>query len=151
MIASSAMYGQSLLHYAELLEPFLYFEMIPQFNDNYIPIISSGYNGVDANINVIVSGEVPYGTYLGIIFNDDSTVKDAEGNLVHYANEFLWAEEEFAPGKFIKWSNTTYRIMPTNSWKRQAGFTQYGIERIVGSDGQGIVPSNLNSGSSNYI
>lgn len=151
MIASSTIYGQTLLHYAELLEPFEYFQMTPEISDNYIPVVTSGYNGTDANFQVLVSGEVPYGTYLGIIFNDDSTVKDAEGNLVHYSNEFLWAEEQLAPGKFVKWDNTTYRIMPTNSWKRQAGFTQYGIERIVGSDGQGTVPSNLSSGNGNYI
>lgn len=150
MIASSTIYGQGLLYFAELLEPFEYFQMTPEFNDNYIPVVSSGYDGTDANFQVVVSGEAPYGTYLGIVFNDNSTIKDAEGNLVNFAVEFLWAEEKFVPGKFIKWDNTTYRIMPTSAWTRQAGFTQYGIERVVGSDGQGTVPSDLNSGNGNY-
>ncbi len=150
MIASSAIYGQGLLYFAELLEPFFYFQMDPEFNDNYIPVVVSGYDGTDANFQVIVSGFVPQGTYLGIVFNDESTIKDAVGNLVNFSKEFLWAEEKLKPGWFIKWDDTTYRIMPTNQWRKQAGFTQYGIERIVGSDGQGTVPSDLSSGSGNY-
>ena len=157
MIASSAIYGQGLLHFAEALEPFNYFFMTPQMSDNYIPLVVSGYNGYDANYQVPasgivtqVSGYAPQGIYLGVFHNDQSSVKDAMGNLVNYQKYLLWAEENLDPGWFIGWQGTTFRIVESNDWPRQSGFTEYVIERLVGSDGQGTVNSGLNAGSSNY-
>jgi hypothetical protein len=150
MIASSTIYGQSLLHFTEAFEPFNYFQMTPNFSDNYTPVVTSGYSGIDANFQAVVSGYAPQGTYMGVFHNDESSVKDAMGNLVSYQRYLLWAEENLDPGWFIGWSNTTFRIVQSNDWPRQAGFTEYVIERMVGSDGQGTVPSGLNDGSGYY-
>ena len=150
MIASSSIYGQSLISFSEVLEQFQYFGMTASFNDNYTIPVTSGYNGIDTNYQVVVSGFAPAGTYLGVIFNDRSGVKDNNGNLVNDQSYILWAEETFNPGWFVKWNNTTFRLTSDNDWDRQGGFIQYILERVVGSDGQGTVPSNLSDGSGSY-
>lgn len=157
MIANSAINGQMLLHFPEAFQPFNYFTMSPLINDNYIILPYSGYNGVDDNlqiplsgIQVPVSGYAPPGTYLGIFQNDESSIRPTEGNLVNYVKYLLWAEEIFIPGWFVEWNNTTYRIVSSNDWPYYAGFTQYSLERIIGSDGQGTIPSGLSDGAGNF-
>lgn len=157
MIAVNSIYGDNLLAFPEAMQTFNYFFMTPQISDNYIPLVASGYNGIDANfqaplsgIYTQVSGFAPQGTYRGVFHNDESSVKDAMGNLINYQKYVLWAREVFDPGWFISWQNTVYRIVASNDWPTMGGFTEYEIERLVGSDGQGTVPSNLGDGSSNY-
>ena len=163
MIASSTVYGESLLSFVEMMQPFVYFNMIPSINDNYTIVPYSGYNGIDANFQVPlsgltnpVSGFVPYGNYLGIMFNEEDNIKTENGNLIYLQHYYLWCEENLQPGNFISWGSNpggylnTYRIKHTSGWEQLGGFTQYELERVVGSDGQGTVASNLSDGSGNY-
>lgn len=163
MIASSSIYGEALLNFAELLQQFTYFNMVPSINDNYTVVPYSGYAGYDANfqvplsgLTVPVSGFVPYGTYLGVMFNEEDNIKSGDGNLVYTQHFYLWCEESLQPGNFISWGANpggylnTYRIKHTAGWGAYGGFTQYELERVVGSDGQGTVASGLSDGSNNY-
>jgi hypothetical protein len=151
MISSSAIYGQAMLHFSEALSPFQYFFQQADFNDNYLPASGTMYRGTDANYQIQLQTDTLPGTYLGFFQNSESKVKDAMGNLVNYIEYLMWAEETFRPGWFVKWDNVTFRIVNANDWTMFAGFTQYTIEKFVGSDGQGTVESNLSGVTSELV
>ena len=72
-------------------------------------------------------------------------------NLINYSKYHLWCEEVLDAGKFVFWNNTTYRIVSSNDWPIYSGFTQYELERMVGSDGQGSIDSGLDDGSGSFV
>jgi hypothetical protein len=150
MIGKSSLYGESLLSFSEQFQPFDYFDMIPEIDDNYIVVPTSGFNGTNPNTNVTINGISPTGRYLGIFQNALSEVKNSNGNIVTYNHFYLWCEEQFKLGAFIYAFNETFRIIPGNDWSNYGGFFQYDIEKLVGSRGNPQIDSGMSNGSGSF-
>jgi len=150
LIATSSLYGESLLSFTEQFQTFEYFDMVPNINDNYTVIPTSGFNGTNANSYVTINGTAPTGTYLAIFQNSQTEVKDNNGNLVTKNCLYMWCEEDLKLGAFVFVFNQTFRIVPSNDWGYYGGFTQYEIDRLVGSNGGTQIDSGFSDGAVNF-
>lgn len=105
-----------LLHFPEQFRQYTYFNMDPGINSGY----------------TVSSTPV---TYWGVLQNNTTMVKDSNGNIVTSGNEFLWTSESLTMGWFVQFGDITYRIIPSNDWVSEGGFTQYSLQRVIGDNG----------------
>ena len=112
------LYGSMLTYFSGQLRPFTYFNMTSKLN--------SGYT-IDPN--------VPVQTFRGVLQNSTSDVFDSNGNLAINNNEFLWARADLQVGYFVKFGTDTFRIIPSNDWTFEGGFTRYTVSRLIGDNG----------------
>ena len=123
---TTGIYGSALLDFPERFLPFSWWKATANFNDGWTPV-----------------GQPVF--LRGIFNNDLSGIKNSNGNTASYSHYFLWCQEDLDDGDFITWNGVNYRILHDNDWTSQNGFTQYIINKVVGSDG----PTNLDPGFSN--
>lgn len=107
-----------LLHFPEQFRQFTYFNMTPKINSGYI---------IDNNF-------LPQKLW-GILQNSLNEIKESNGNLVKQINEFLWTDSALDIGKYVQFDAIIYRIIPSNDWINEGGFTRYTIDRMVGDNG----------------
>ena len=112
------LYGSMLTYFAGQFRDFTYFNQNPKINSGYTfdPL-------------------VPIGKYRGVLQNSTSDIEDSNGHLTNRIDEFLWTEANLQVGFFVIFLETTYRIVPSNDWKNEGGFTRYTIKREVGDNG----------------
>ena len=58
----------------------------------------------------------------------------------------LWTEEVLVAGRFIDDGEFIFRIMGDDSWTNESGFTVYGLQRVIGSDGTELVEPSFSTG-----
>ena len=104
------------LHFPEQFRQFTYFNMTAKTNSGY-------------------EVSTPPVTYWGILQNSTTAIKDSNGNLAQGGNEFLWTDAPLVMGWFVLFSGITYRIIPSNDWVNEGGFTQFTLQRIIGANG----------------
>lgn len=112
------LYGNMLTHFTGQFRDFTYFNMVPGIN--------SGYT-IDQNVPVV--------TLRGVLQNSESRVMDGNGNLVRSNDEYVWTTTELEVGRFVKFGDTTFRIIPSNEWIFEGGFFRYMVNRLVGDNG----------------
>lgn len=94
---------------------------------NQDPKINSGYDrGIDP------PDETPI---IGIFQNNESDVKDGNGNIVKRQGLYLWVEQQLTLEYFVRFADVVYRVISGNDWPFEGGFYEYGIERLVGDNG----------------
>lgn len=76
----------------------------------------------------------------GILQCVERRVKNSEGNLVTVRTMKFWTRKVLSVGWFIRavhgdYAGIVYRLTTDNGWREEAGFTVYGLEKVVGDDG----------------
>ena len=112
------LYGSMLTYFAGQLRDFTYYNQYPKIN--------SGYT---------IDPLVPIGKYRGVLQNSTSDIEDGNGHLVQRMDEFLWTSADLQVGFFVIFLDVVYRIIPSNDWLFEGGFTRYTIKRGVGDNG----------------
>lgn len=127
----SGAYGELLLAFPEQQEQIAYFDM---------QAVGSRY-GPPTGVQTIT----------GAIQRIERRVKENNGNLVTVRERYLWTDAVLVSGKFIRDEDgLTYRITADSEWLREAGFTRYTVERVVGADGTDSVDADINYGAGSF-
>lgn len=133
-----SIYGDTLLCFPEQFRALAYFNMIPRVNSGYDPILDGFDQPIPpVSIQAIIHALRP------------KTVEDSNGNLVTQKGLEIWTMQELTPGYFINDTVDTFRILPENTWAREAGFYAYGIDRVVGDNGVST-PITFDRGTSDF-
>jgi hypothetical protein len=81
-------------------------------------------------------------------------VETRNGNLVRERKMAFWTTHRLVVGKFLRLPASegahVYRIKGSNDWRREAGFTEYALERVVGADGDENVDTVPNVGTGSF-
>ena len=113
---TGAIFGNMLLYHPEQFRPFEYFDMDAKINDGY-------------------ENRTTIGNYRGIIHNDKSGIRNANGNRVRFIKYFLWTEANLDAGKYVRFEGTNYVVQFDTDWPTTGGFYQYELQKVVGSNG----------------
>jgi hypothetical protein len=116
----SGVYGDLILSFPEQFRTYSYFDQTPNINSGYTP-------GAET-------------TARGILQNAGSMVKDNNGNLVNQKSLNLWTQTKHQEGTFIRFGDAPiYRIKSGNDWPTEAGYYNYGLEKLVGANGDATI------------
>ena len=76
------------------------------------------------------------------------------GNLVRERKMSFWTAADLVVGKFLRMPASegrhTYRVKGSNDWRREAGFTVYALERVVGASGDDNLDTVPNVGTGSF-
>lgn len=125
----TGVYGGILADFPEQFQSYTYWPASANYNDGWDPV-----------------GAPMIGR--GIFHNDKSGLANSNGNTVFYSHYFMWSKLDHADGTFIEWNCTVYRVLHDNDWTTQDGYTQYHINRVIGSDSLDTVDPAYNNGAS---
>jgi len=125
----TGIYGSELPSFPEQHQEFKWWKASAQFND-----------GWTLTTNPVL--------LYGIFHNYKSGIANSNNMTISYSHYFLWCSEEMDDGDFIQWQGVTYRILHDNNWTTQNGYTQYLINKVVGSNGTNQVDPVFSSGGS---
>lgn len=128
---NNAIYGDMILSFPEQERKFFYFDMAPKLNDGY---------------ENITDGVPMY----GILHAEKSSAKDSNGNWVREDKQTVWSRKPLQSGKFVMFDRVVYRILTDQDWPTQGGFYVYGIEKVIGSNGQATVDPQANLGGRSF-
>ena len=148
----SGIYGNPLYSFPEQTRDFKYFWMDPKINDGYEArtneqvlsgILQNNESGAkDSNGNIVRYKALKL--WVSQRLNDGWFVEFSLQNADDY---FLFGDAEeypveskngFSQGKFASQSpdiGVIYRLVTDNDWPSEAGFFEYGLEKLVGSNG----------------
>ena len=125
----NGIYGSSVVAFSEQLQTVTYFDMQPGSGSGWGPRTDI------KQIQCILQCK------------DGRRVKDSNGNLVTTRGLQCWYEGVLEMGRFIDDGQYIFRIAKDDSWISEAGFTVYGLDKIVGADGTEITEPAFNVGS----
>lgn len=124
-------YGDGLLSSPELFQKAIMF--------NQSPVVNGGY--IDQTTGIPVR----------LIFKDEgSSVKTSGGSVVVTKNKTGWSRKALPPNVFLLFKSVVYRLMNDQDWAFQGGFYVYGLEKVMGDNGQTSYQPVADSGSRDF-
>jgi hypothetical protein len=126
---SSGVYGTIITAFYDLAETVTYFDQAPAAGSSW---------GARTDVQTI---------QVVIQCKDGRRAKNSNGNLVTTRGIQIWYEGELTMGRFIDDGKLIYRIAKDDAWTNEAGFTIYGVDKIVGADGTEVTEPAFNNGT----
>lgn len=120
----NGVYGSLVTAFPEQFEDVAYFDMQPQQGSGYGPRTDI------STIRAVVQ------------CTEGRRVDPVNGNLIVTRKMDLWTEALLQVGWFVEFTEdavpVVYRLKADNEWRREAGYTRYSLERVVGANGTEI-------------
>jgi hypothetical protein len=122
-----AIYGDMLVYYSEQFQTFECFKQVAR--------VGSGYDKLGDTFNV--TGIIQTG--------EGASAISATGRLSQYAGwrvlatpekKELWTYQKIDFGTYFYYDDEIYVIGKRKDWSREAGFYAYGVDQLVGDNGE---------------
>ena len=126
-----SIYGDMLDFFPEQTITIPYFDMEALQNDNYGPRIYEM-------------------TTRGIVQTAKSSQEERNNNLVRESRYSWWTASGLLLGRFVQYDGITFRLKSDNDWPTQAGYFEYELEEVVGSNGSQSITPAWNTGSNSF-
>lgn len=123
-----AIYGDMLIYFSDLFIDVHYFKQIARVGSGYDP---NGAKVIKSVIFQSINGSEIAGP-VGRLAK-----RSGWGNLALGDTQTIWSQERLTEGDYVQVVNSKriYRLLSQLDWGNEAGFFVYGIEKVIGDNG----------------